>query len=84
RGAVIQGSYGDKHRAVYVSHSWVTIQGFTVDGLVGSAGEESSYIDKCVWVENEGSPTTQRYEGSEVRSSLIGFVMRGMNIKNCG
>lgn len=26
RGAVIQGSYGDMHRAVYVSHSWVTIQ----------------------------------------------------------
>ena len=60
-------------------------QGFTVDGLVGPESEESSYIDKCVWVENEGeSPTTQRYGGSEVRSTLIGFVMRGMNIKNCG
>ncbi|CAM9513141.1 unnamed protein product, partial [Ascophyllum nodosum] len=50
-------------------------QGFSVDGLTGPAGNETSYINKCVWVEGD--------EGVEV-TPIDGFEMRNMFIQNCG
>jgi uncharacterized protein DUF1565 len=47
--AVIRGS-GDASRIVQVRHDDVTLQGFTIDGLVGKADDEDAYRDKGVYV----------------------------------
>lgn len=88
-GAVISAFSGDRdlmwsQKVVDVRHSWITLRGFTVDGHLDSKEEEESFVDKCIWVEGLGEPTTQAYRGSTVETSLIGFVMDGMTVMNCG
>ncbi|CAM9380859.1 unnamed protein product, partial [Laminaria digitata] len=51
------------------------LQGFTVDGKVGSADKAESYVYKCIYV--------QAME-TDADAPLVGFVMEGLTIKNCG
>lgn len=46
--------------------------------------EEESFVDKCIWIEGKEEPTTVAFGGSEVETSLIGFHMEDMTIRNCG
>eukprot|EP00903_Cladosiphon_okamuranus_P015283 g14123.t1 len=73
RGAVVSARYDGK--VVFVQHSWVTVEGFTVDGEVEDADEAASYADKCVFVDSGNA------NGDE---PLEGFVMTDMAIVNCG
>ncbi|CAM9422984.1 unnamed protein product, partial [Sphacelaria rigidula] len=58
--------------------------GFSIDGFVGTLDEADSYIDKCVFVQGSDDPISLEYEGETVESSLIGFIMNGLTISNCG
>eukprot|EP00752_Nemacystus_decipiens_P014698 g13091.t1 len=73
RSAVINAEYHG--RLVLVQHSWVTIEGFTVDGKIADADEAASYANKGVFVDSGNT------SGDE---TLEGFVMREMSIINCG
>eukprot|EP00752_Nemacystus_decipiens_P016996 g15219.t1 len=73
RSAVINAEYHG--RVVLVQHSWVTIEGFTVDGKIADADEAASYANKGVFVDSGNT------SGDE---TLEGFVMREMSIINCG
>ncbi|CAM9477454.1 unnamed protein product, partial [Hapterophycus canaliculatus] len=69
-GAIING---DSSPSVLVTHSYITLKGFTVDGQIGPSSSEDSYLSKCVLA-----------EGSGTNSSLDGFVMENLHVQNCG
>lgn len=48
-----------------------TLQGFSVEGKIGSSDEKDSYVHKCVYVEGTGT-------------TLKGFIMDGLTVRNCG
>ncbi|CAN0136813.1 unnamed protein product [Pylaiella littoralis] len=89
-GAIINGYTGNRllmwdQKVADIRNSWTTLNGFTVDGQIGDADEEESYVDKCVFVEgNANETTTVEYNGESVETILIGFVMTGVTIRNCG
>lgn len=60
-----------KLKAVTVKHSWISLEGFMVDGQISDKDSASSFIDKCVFVHGEEDP-------------IAGFSMQGMTVKNCG
>lgn len=55
-----------------------------MDGKVGEEEVADSYVGKCVYVQGQENATTMSYGGEDVESSLVGFVMENMFIKNCG
>lgn len=60
------------------------MQGFTVDGKVSGDDSRSSFVDKCVYVWGLEDPKNVSHEGGESYTSLIGFVMQGLTVQNCG
>ncbi|CAM9741543.1 unnamed protein product, partial [Sphacelaria rigidula] len=89
RGAVISAFSGDRslmwsQKVVDIRHSWITLRGFTIDGHLDDQEIEESFVDKCIWVEGLDKPTTVEYRGKSVETSLIGFSMYDMHIRNCG
>ena len=46
-----------------------------MDGEHGDTYEEDSFVNKCVEVVGQGNGEDEALEG---------FVMQGMNVKNCG
>lgn len=69
--AVVRG--GGNPRVVEVNHSYVTMNGFTVDGLFGSPTSKAGYRDKLVYV-----------LGKEALVGLAGVKVTNMNIRNAG
>ncbi|CBN79456.1 FirrV-1-B30 precursor [Ectocarpus siliculosus] len=73
RGALVNA--GDDGKVVNVQHSWVTLEGFSVDGKISDDDEADSYVDKCVFVEGPSTSGEERLEG---------FVMQDVSVQNCG
>lgn len=67
-------------------HSWISLEGFTVDGQTSDEDEASSFVDKCVFVWGAEDPegTVQVAGGQQADYSIIGFDMEGMTVRNCG
>ncbi|CAM9797922.1 unnamed protein product, partial [Ectocarpus sp. 13 AM-2016] len=89
RGAIINYFSGDRslmwsQKVVDIRHSYVTLEGFTIDGQLDDEDVEESYIDKCIFVEGQAAPTMLTHQGQEVESALIGTVIDGLKIQNCG
>lgn len=80
--AVINGAAGD--RMVLVRHSWISLEGFTVDGELSEKDSSSSYVEKCVFVWGKEDPKSVSFSGGEAKASIIGFSMDGLTVKNCG
>ncbi|CAN0370532.1 unnamed protein product [Pylaiella littoralis] len=72
--AIINGEFGD--RSVHITHSFMTLKGFSVQGKIGPSNSTEDYVEKCVYVEGTG--------GVNSSSPLDGFVMEGLSIENCG
>ncbi|CAN0020458.1 unnamed protein product, partial [Ectocarpus sp. 8 AP-2014] len=73
RGALVNA--GEDGKVVYVQHSWVTLEGFSVDGKISDDDKAESYVDKCVFVEGPSTSGDERLEG---------FVMQDVSVQNCG
>lgn len=71
REAIIKGNGED--RVVEINHDYITLYGFTVDGLRGSPEEEKGYRDKLVYV-----------LGKEPQDGVNGLRLLRMSIKNAG
>ncbi|CAM9699793.1 unnamed protein product, partial [Discosporangium mesarthrocarpum] len=84
---VIRGSRGailrDQDLVVDITHNYVHLEGFTVDGRYFSDDEKDSYANKCVYVHGEDDPETISYNGHTFESSVNGVVINGLKIKNC-
>lgn len=69
--AVIKGN--GKDRVIEINHSYITLKGFTVDGLHGLATSPSGYRDKLIFV-----------LGKEPRKGVTNLTIANMTIKNSG
>ncbi|CAM9939244.1 unnamed protein product [Ectocarpus sp. 6 AP-2014] len=73
-GAIIKGS--SSSRSVFITHSFITLKGFSVEGKIGSNDtDQASWVNKCVYVEGPGANSS---------AVLDGFVMEDMVVQNCG
>lgn len=81
RNAVLHGT-GKEARLFEVNHSYITLDGFTIDGKTGSGEKETDYQDKLVYaMGNRETRIIKRY-GTEFRSSLDGLVISNMKLVN--
>jgi hypothetical protein len=69
--AIVQGS--GEARVFEITHSYIQLLGFTLDGKVGGGKDEGDYRDKLLYVQGTGT-----HRGPE------GLVIRGMNFLNAG
>lgn len=81
RKAILHGT-GNEPRLFEITHSYITLDGFTIDGKTGSGEKESDYQDKLVYVMgNRETRVIKRY-GTEFRSSLDGLIISNMKLVN--
>lgn len=69
--AVIKG--GGKPRVVEVNHDFIVLNGFTIDGLWGSANSAKGYRDKLIYVQGKGN-----------KSGVENLKIVNMHIENAG
>lgn len=69
--AVIKGA--GKARVFEINHSYITLTGFTIDGLAGSSSSISGYRDKLIYVQGKGTKT-----------GVTGLKITNMAIRNAG
>lgn len=69
--AVVKG--GGKARVLEINHDYLTLSGFTIDGLAGSSTSASGYRDKLIYV-----------QGKETKAGVTGLKILNMVIKNAG
>ncbi|CAM9176520.1 unnamed protein product [Laminaria digitata] len=67
RGAVLKAS----SPCVKITHSWITLEGFSIDGKTGSEEEFHSYQNKCVIVNGEGESEDDAVDGFVMKDMLI-------------
>ena len=70
-GAVVKG--GGSARIVQVKHSYIVLQGFTIDGKHGSGDEKSAYRDKLIYAMS-----------AEKNVGVTGLRVMGMTLRNAG
>ena len=81
RNAILHGT-GNEPRLFEVNHSYITLDGFTIDGKTGSGEKETDYQDKLLYVMgNRETRVIKRY-GTEFRSSLDGLIVSNMKLVN--
>ena len=70
--AIVKGS-DTFNRIIEINHDYLTLDSFTVDGLVGSADKEKGYRDKLIYV-----------QGKEKKDGVRGLTIQRMVIQNAG
>lgn len=69
--AIVKG--GGNPRIIEIQHSYITLQGFTVDGLHGNDAEPAGYREKLVYIMN-----------TQDRAGITNVTLLRMNLKNSG
>lgn len=69
--AVIKGA--GNARIVQINHDYLTLKGFTIDGLHGNAASRDGYRDKLLYA-----------IGAETRAGVLGMRVLNMTFKNAG
>ncbi len=69
--AVVKG--GGNGRIVEVNHSYIVLQGFTIDGKHGSGDRAGDYRDKLIYAISK-----------KAREGVTGLKIMGMTLKNAG
>ncbi len=70
-GAVLHGA-GDS-RIFEINHAYITLQGFTIDGLHGDDSDQEGHRDKLIYV-----------QGTVANTRLLGIRIIDMSLKNAG
>jgi len=82
RKAVVNGN--KESRMVQINHSYMQLEGFTVDGKQGSGEKETDYVDKGIYVLGTKKPEIIRDEKGEYESSIDGFKLTNVHVLNFG
>jgi hypothetical protein len=70
-GSVVKGGGG--HRIVQINHDYITLEGFTIDGLWGALGSREGYRDKLLYA-----------IGTRPGDGITGLRLLRMSFKNAG
>lgn len=71
KDAVVKG--GGNGRVIEINHDYITLSGFTVDGLFGSSSSQSGYRDKLLYA-----------IGKTAGDGVNGLKVQNMTFKNAG
>lgn len=82
REAVVRGE--SNSRMIQISHSYITLDGFSVSGKSNDGKVSEDFVDKCVYIIGTSPPEVIREDGFEYESSLDGIVVSNMHISECG
>lgn len=80
RNAVLKGT-GKESRLFQCFHSYITIDGFTIDGQFGEGDKPEHYTDKLLYIMGGETRVIKQY-GTEFRSGIDGVVVSNMKIVN--
>ena len=72
QAAVLRGS-GAASAAFYLTHSYYTLVGFTIDGLYGDPQDKEGYTEKLLYVQGRGE-----------KAGVTGLRVLNMNFQNAG
>ncbi len=80
RNAVLKGT-GKESRLFQCFHSYITIDGFTIDGQFGEGDKAEQYTDKLLYIMGGETRVINQY-GTEFRSGVDGVIVSNMKIVN--
>jgi hypothetical protein len=93
--AIVKGA--DEGRIIEINHSYITLDGFTVDGLAGSSSELSGFRDKLIYMIGKTpgqGPSYNRISNMDIKNAggecirlryfARGNEITGNRITNCG
>lgn len=72
KDAIIHGT-GKNARIMEINHDYITVYGFTIDGLAGESKKVENYRDKLIYV-----------EGKNIQEGVEGARIINMSLKNAG
>jgi hypothetical protein len=72
RKALLTGN-DSYNRIIEITHDYMHLEGFRIDGHVGTTGTKKDYRDKLIYV-----------QGTEVRKGVKGLKLSGLLIENAG
>ena len=82
RKAIVNGNKDS--RMIQINHSYIQLEGFTVDGKQGSGDKVEDYVDKGVYVLGTKKPEVIRDDKGEYESSIDGFKLTNAHVQNLG
>ncbi|CAN0580672.1 unnamed protein product, partial [Ectocarpus sp. 12 AP-2014] len=81
RGAVLKGT-GKEGRLFQIHHSYVTVDGFVLDGKIGKGDKAEHYVDKGIYAHGNRETRVIKQYGQEFRSAIDGLIISNMKIIN--
>ena len=84
RKAIVNGKKDGASRMIQINHSYITLDGFTVDGKKNSGKNSEDFVDKLIYVLGKKKPELIRSNGVEYESSLDGMIISNMLMINGG
>lgn len=79
--AVVRGT-GKDNRMFRVSHDYITVDGFELNGMLNDGKKESDYIDKGLYAHGNRKTRVIKQYGKEFRSAIDGLEVTNMRILN--
>jgi len=83
RGAVLKGT-GKEGRLFQIHHSYMTVDGFVLDGKIGKGDKAEHYVDKGIYAHGNRETRVIKQYGEEFRSAIDGLIVSNMKIVNFG
>ena len=80
REASLKGT-GKESRLFQVTHSYITLNGFTIDGKFGKGDKAEHYTDKLLYIMGGKTRVIKQY-GTEFRSGIDGVIVSNMKLIN--
>ncbi|CAN0064501.1 unnamed protein product [Ectocarpus sp. 13 AM-2016] len=81
RGAVLKGT-GKEGRLFQIHHSYMTVDGFVLDGKIGKGDKAEHYVDKGIYAHGNRETRVIKQYGQEFRSAIDGLIISNMKIIN--
>jgi len=70
RKAIVNGKKDGASRMIQINHSYITLDGFTVDGKKNSGKKSEDFVDKLIYVLGKKKPELIRSNGVEYESFI--------------
>lgn len=83
RDAILFGT-GKEGRMFQIHHDYITVDGFTINGKIGSGDKEEHWIDKGIYAHGNRETRVIKQYGQEFRSAIDGLIISNMKIINFG
>lgn len=81
--AVLHGT-GKENRLCQISHDYIHVDGFVINGQHGAGDKEEDFVDKLIYAKASREPRVIKRFDSEFKSCLDGLVISNMHLTSAG